>query len=160
MYDNQNEEPPWEESQRPPQRQAEETKHNAHVRPMTESEVESVNTVIRQAESITQALLKAWKIRDSLRQVVAEMTCPWRVGDVLVLNDGRGPRDRRVVTAVLSGKTEEGEFFRVRTRVLKRGQTPGKAEMWLKMNGELVVGVLGRFSGVLPKSELVELMEV
>lgn len=144
----------------PPAPPAPDSPVNYHIRHLTQEEVESVNTVIREAEKITQAMTKAWEVRDSLRRVVAEMVCPWKRGTVLMINDGRGPQDRKVVVAVLGGATEKGEFFRVRVRVLAKGQTPGRKEMWLKLTPELKVTVIGEFAGVLPGSDWVDVREV
>ncbi len=126
---------------------------NKFIRRMTQEEVNSVNSIIQQSEKITEALTKAWKIRDTLRQVIADMTCPWKVGTIIVLGDGKGPMDRRVVVGVLPGETEKGCFYKVRTRVLKKGATLGKKEVAFKLTADLDVKEAGVFAGVMPPCE-------
>ena len=132
------------------------TPKSQFVRVMTEQEMEAVNSIIRQAEGLTEKMMHDWRVRQSLRDAIADMACPWKVRDVLVLNDGRGPVDRRVVVGVVGGETEKGEFFRVLTKVLKKGSTPGKRVMRLKIVEGLVVNVMGVFEGALGEVEVVD----
>jgi hypothetical protein len=135
---------------------------NPFIRAMSQAEVEGVNAIIRSAESLTAKIQHAWKIRDGMRRAIAGMICPWRRGQVIQLNDGLKPFERRVITEVLPGVTEEGEFYRVRTLVLMKGMKLGKRYMLLRLYVNLRVTVLGEFSGVLPEEgeELKEKMIV
>lgn len=126
------------------------------IRPMSAQDKESVNTVIRLSESITRSMHNDWEARNKLRKVIAEMTCPWSRGQIIQLGNGQGPMDRRVVVGVLPGRTEVGEYYRVRTRVLAKGAKAGKREVGLVLKEDLNVTVIGMFDGELPEVECVD----
>jgi hypothetical protein len=123
------------------------------IRPMSTQDRESVNTVIRLSESITRSMLTDWEARNKLRKAIAEMTCPWSRGQIIQIGSGQGPMDRRVIVGVLPGRTEIGEYYKVRTRVLAKGAKPGKREVGLGLKEDLEITVMGMFDGVLPEME-------
>lgn len=129
---------------------------NPFMRPMAPGDIEVVNRIIELSEGITAAMITAWEKRDKLRQVIADMCCPWKVGTMLVLGNGLGPMDKRVVTAILPGETEKAEFFRVKTRVVTKGMGVGKKEVNLKLVPGIEIAVTGEFPGVLPPREVIE----
>ena len=98
-----------------------------------------------------------WEVRAGLRQAVAQMVCPFQIGTILILGDGRAPNARRVVTLVTGGCTEKGEFYRCKTRVLTKGMQTGKRSMWLKPDdsGYRIEGMFPQID-MLPKEELEE----
>ncbi|MFA5234422.1 MAG: hypothetical protein WC390_08500 [Sulfurimonas sp.] len=119
--------------------------------PMTPEALERVNKMIQRSELITAQMTADWLAREEYRKRIAERVCPWRRGQILQLNDGTGPMDRRVVVGVVGGCTEEGEFYRVRTRVLAKGMKIGKREVGLMLKADLKVSVVGEFDGALPE---------
>jgi hypothetical protein len=123
---------------------------NPFMKPMTEEYRSQVNKIIVASESMTEKLIQGWNHRDKLRQVIADMTCPWHRGQIIQLNNGQGPMDRRVIVGAVGGCTEEGEFYRVRTRVLAKGMKPGKREVALVIQADLQIEVIGMFDGELP----------
>ena len=124
--------------------------HNPWIRALGEKDIEAVNKIIASAEDLTTKLAFAFSTRAALRDAVASIVSPFKVGDIVIMGNGTAPQDRRVVTAVVGGRTEQGEFYRIRSRVLTKGMKLGSRPMWIKPEPGRAFKLEGEFTQGLP----------